>query len=254
MAVQIKSPQNEWTVGRQPTVWVTNEGATSFTLQSNEGASSYTLEINLTLCEADQVPMLQSCNTHLHYDKDTFYRDIPVKTVTLEAEKLGTFMATHAVPDPAGSCNIYFIELFGKFRMYDCATGNINDLVDLKPELGIVHAEFDTDTQLYEDHYNGLLGLALTSDFASSQEYYISYSTSADSLSASEQESLLSACGMAETVINHFDNVVHCKNLACTDRDLLFQTPNPGFWHNGGDIILDGTDLYFAIGDAGGRW
>ena len=69
VALSIRSAENEWTINRKTTVWLTSEGVNTFTLSSSEGAPSYTLEATLTRCPADQVALLQTCHSHLYFDK-----------------------------------------------------------------------------------------------------------------------------------------------------------------------------------------
>ena len=184
------------------------------------------------------------------------FHELPTKVVTLSLVKAGTHLATHAVADPAGTDNFYVAEMFGQYKKFNSETNEFELIADLEEELNLTHAEYHASTGLYDDYYNGLLSIAVPTDFETANEYYVSYSVNPDGLSASEQSAMLNACGIDATSCNHLDTIAHCKTRDCSVRDVLFQVCNPGYWHNGGEIILDEDEqhLYFAIGDAGGRW
>jgi glucose/arabinose dehydrogenase len=95
-----------------------------------------------------------------------------------------------------------------------------------------------------EDWETGLIGFALHPEFADNRRFYVRYS-------ATPREGTPESYNHT-AVLEEYRATADLRNIVDGSRRVVLEVPEPGKWHNAGDIVFGPEGyLYVALGDGG---
>jgi hypothetical protein len=152
----------------------------------------------------------------------------PLVSADFFSERIGSgfIEPLFATADPSQPDTLFVVEKGGRIRTVDLTTGSVTGTF------------LDLSGQVSTASERGLLGLAFAPDYATSGEFYVSYTDNS-----------------GDSTIARYERSGSNPLVADTAGQIVLQFDQPASNHNGGWIGFsptDGDNLYFSVGDGGG--